>query len=126
MLNGQTELTNCFFVCLVTFLVFGTHTGTRSNLRAARATRETFQCSSVPFKNNFRKNCRLLTNSHKNLNTMLSLCYLYIYIYIRGRYVGTIPSSLAGAARLASRSSWCVIFFLQEHMAKHIKTIFYR
>ena len=90
MFNGQTELTNCFCVCN-TFLVFGTHTGTGQTLEPQGLQEKR---SSVPVfhsKNNFRKNCRLLTNSPKNLNTMLSLCYLYnIYIYA-ARYVGTIP-----------------------------------
>jgi len=90
MLKGQTELTDCFYVCN-TFLVFGTRTRTGQTLEPQGLQEKR---SSVPVfhsKTILEKNCRLLTNSPKNLNTMLSLCKYY-YIYNRlERYVGTIP-----------------------------------
>ena len=90
MLNGQTELTDCFLhrdTLQVTCQLCGTGQALQpQGLQEKR--------SSVPVfhsKNNFRKNCRLLTKSPKNLNTMLSLCKYY-NIYNRSeRYVGTIP-----------------------------------
>ena len=90
MLKGQTELTDCFCVCN-TFLVFGTHAGTGQTLEPQGLQEKRANRVVCRIKNNFRKNCRLLTNSPKNLNTMLSLCYLYnIYIYA-AHYVVTIP-----------------------------------
>lgn len=73
MLNGQTELTDCFCVCN-TFLVFGTGAGTGQALEPQGLQEKR---SSVPVfhsKTILEKNCRLLTKSTKNLNTMLSLC----------------------------------------------------
>lgn len=90
MLNGQTELTDLFLYCDTFPKVFQVR-GTGQTLEPQGLQEKR---SSVPVfhsKNNFRKNCRLLTNSPKNLNTMLSLCKYY-YIYNRSeRYVGTIP-----------------------------------
>lgn len=73
MFNGQTELTNCFCVCN-TFLVFSTHTGTGQTLEPQVIQEKRASVPVFHSKNNFRKNCRLLTNSPKNPNTMLSLC----------------------------------------------------
>ena len=90
MLKGQTELTDCFYVCN-TFLVFGTRAGTGQTLQPQGLQEKRAKRVVFLLKNNFRKNCRILTNSPKNLNTMLSLCNYYIYIYRLERYVGTIP-----------------------------------
>ena len=73
MLKGQTELTDLFLYCDTfpkVFQVRGTgQTLEPQGLQEKRAKRVVFL-----LKNNFRKNCRLLTKSPKNLNTMLSLC----------------------------------------------------
>lgn len=79
MLNGQTDLTDCFYVCN-TFLVFGTRAGTGQTLEPQGLQEKRAKRVVFLLKNNFRKNCRLLTKSPKNLNTMLSLCNYYIYI----------------------------------------------
>ena len=79
MLKGQTELTDCFYVCN-TFLVFGTRAGTGQTLEPQGLQEKRVNRVVFLLKNNFRKNCRLLTKSPKNLNTMLSLCNYYIYI----------------------------------------------
>jgi len=90
MLNGQTELTDHFCnrdTLLETFQSCGTVQALQpQGLQEKRSTVPVFH-----IKNNFRKNCRILTNSHKNLNTMLSLCNYYIYIYNAEHYVVTIP-----------------------------------
>jgi len=79
MLKGQTDLTDCFYVCN-TFLVFGTRAGTGQTLEPQGLQEKRAKRVVFLLKNNFRKNCRLLTKSPKNLNTMLSLCNYYIYI----------------------------------------------
>lgn len=73
MLKGQTELTDCFYVCN-TFLVFGTRAGTGQTLQPQGLQEKRVKCVVFLLKNNLIKNCRLLTNPPKNFNTMLSLC----------------------------------------------------
>jgi len=52
-------------------------------------------------KNNFSKNCRLLTKSPEKHNTMLSLCNYYIYYIGWDGTLGRFPSNLT-AARLTA------------------------
>lgn len=62
MLKGQTELTDLFLYC-DTFLIFGTHSGTGQTLEPQGLQEKRANRVVCRIKNNFRKNCRLLTNS---------------------------------------------------------------
>ena len=83
MLRGWNDFSPLFLL-LVTFLEIGTPLGHEQTLQPQGLQEKRPNVPASHFKNNFRKNCRLLTKSHKNLNTMLSLCKYYIYYYIRG------------------------------------------
>lgn len=73
MLKGQTELTDLFLYC-DTLEYIGTGAGTGQTLEPQGLQEKRVNRAVCRIKNNFRKNCRLLTNSPKNFNTMLSLC----------------------------------------------------
>ena len=83
MLRGWNDF-NPLFLHPVPFLEIGTALGHEQTLQPQGLQEKRPNVPASHFKNNFRKNCRLLTKSHKNLNTMLSLCKYYIYYYIRG------------------------------------------
>ena len=110
MLRGWNDFSP-LFLHLVTFLQFGTPLGHEQTLQPQGLQEKRPNVKLTHIKNNFRKNCRLLTKSHKNLNTMLSLCKYYIYIIYAGHYVGTIPlqpQSRNGYSRPTNRQ----IFFI--------------
>lgn len=90
MFKGWND-SDSIFLRPVPFLKIGTALGQHSRLQPQGLQEKRPNVPASHFKNNFRKNCRLLTKSPKNLNTMLSLCKYYIYIIYAGRYVGTIP-----------------------------------
>jgi len=73
MLKGQTELTDMFLYC-DTLPDAGTGLGTGQTLEPQGLQEKRVNRVVFLLKNNFSKNCRLLTNSPKNFNTMLSLC----------------------------------------------------
>ena len=90
MLRGWNDF-NPLFLHPVPFLEIGTALGHEQTLQPQGLQEKRPNVNVTHYKNNFRKNCRLLTKSHKNLNTMLSLCKYYIYIIYAGHYVVPIP-----------------------------------
>ena len=73
MLRGWSDF-NPLFLLLVTFLKIGTALGHEQTLQPQGLQEKRHNVNVTHYKNKFRKICRLLTKSPKNLNTMLSLC----------------------------------------------------